>query len=203
MSSSNWIRPGTGIYAAVWPRLDAVPRFGRSAEDTVSVERLISLAPDAAILGVDGHGPSARSQETLDRLAAAGIPVVFVDFRNEPLIHTPRSMTVLGRLLGRERAAADYVQFYADQLEWVAAGLKAAHRRPTVFLESHVGLSEECCRTMADGMMGRMVEFAGGDNLARGVVPGAIGMIHLEEILTRQPEIYVGTAIGSGTTVRS
>jgi len=190
-------------YAAAWPQLAQVPRFGRSAEDTVSVERLISLEPDAAVFGLDGHGPSARSKETLDRLAAAGIPVVFIDFRNEPLRNTTNSMTLLGRLLGREKEAAEFVQFYCAELERVAAVLKAAHRRPKVFLESHVGLSEECCRTMADGMMGRLVDFAGGENLARDIVPGASGIVHLEELLARQPEVYVGTAIGSGPTARS
>lgn len=188
-------------YAKAFPRLEKIPVFGQMTADTVSVESIIALAPDLAVFGIDGHGPAARSKETIDQLSAPGIPVLFIDFRQEPLTNTVRSMELLGRALGRENEAAEFNRFYETELKKVADGLKDLPRRPTVFLESRVGMTEECCGTMAEGMMGRFVDFAGGDNIARGLVPGAFGTISLEHLIARQPEIYVGTAIGATATV--
>jgi iron complex transport system substrate-binding protein len=97
--------------------------------------------------------------------------------------------------------AAAFNRFYETELAKVAEGLKGVSRRPSVFLEMRVGMTEECCGTMSEGMMGRFVDFAGGDNIARGLVPGAFGTLGLEHLIARQPEVYVGTAIGAAATV--
>jgi iron complex transport system substrate-binding protein len=188
-------------YARAFPRLEKIPVFGQMTSDTVSVEKILALAPDLAVFGLDGHGPAARSRETIDQLTAAGVPILFIDFRQEPLTNTVRSMDLLGRALGREMEAAAFNRFYETELAKVAEGLKGVSRRPSVFLEMRVGMTEECCGTMSEGMMGRFVDFAGGDNIARGLVPGAFGTLGLEHLIARQPEVYVGTAIGAAATV--
>ena len=44
-------------------------------------------------------------------LAQAGIPVIFVDFRINPLANTPKSIALLGKALGREKEAARMSRF--------------------------------------------------------------------------------------------
>ena len=79
----------------------------------------------------------------------------------------------------------------------VRDGLQGVTSKPTVFLESRVGLRAQCCEAMGNTMMGRFIEWAGGINAFGKVVPGIIGMVNVEHLLKFQPDFYVGTAIGS------
>jgi iron complex transport system substrate-binding protein len=105
---------------------------------------------------------------------------------------------VLGGVLGRRTEAEAYIAFYEAEMVRVTRRLpKGGEATPTVFIENRVGLSDECCATMANGMMGRFVDHAGGRNIARDLIPGSHGTLSLEYLLTRQPDVYIGTAIGA------
>ncbi len=184
-------------FVTAFPAVARVPVFGRITEDTVSVESMVALQPEVAVFGLSGHGPAAHSKETIEKLTAAGVKVVFIDFRSDPLVNTPKSMRLLGQLFGREAEAEEFVRFYEAELSRVASRMKDVKRKPTVFIENRVGLSDDCCGTMAHGMMGRFIDFAGGENIAKALIPGEFGTLSLEHLLATQPEIYIGTAIGS------
>ena len=188
---------GFAQYAKAFPKIKDIPEIGHGSAESFSLEKSISVKPDVAIFGLgSGHGPGARHKAILDRLAAAGVPVVVVDFRMEPLVNTPKSIALLGRLLGRDAEAKAFNDFYAAQLKRVADGLKGVTDKPKVFIEIHVGGRDDCCATMSQGMMGRFIDWAGGDNIAKGKIPGAHGLLSLEYLLVSQPDIYMGTAIG-------
>jgi iron complex transport system substrate-binding protein len=188
---------GYAQYRKQFPALEKLPLVGQTSSDSFSVEKTISLKPQLAIFGLEGHGPSPAHTEVISKLQAAGIAVVFIDFRKDPLAHTERSMTLLGQVLGREKEARAYTDFYRTEMARVSEGLKSMTKKPRVFLESRVGLREECCETMVNGMMGRFLDAAGGDNMSRALVPGQVGVINLEYLLSQQPDIYVATAIGN------
>jgi iron complex transport system substrate-binding protein len=189
---------GYAPWRARFPKLDAVARVGRSQSGSFNDERALALRPQVAILGMgSGHAPSERDRETLARLEAAGIAIVFVDFRHDPLTNTPRSIKLLGEVLGQPQRAAAFNAYWQQQLQRVQQRL--AERKPelpTVFLESRVGLSEGCCDTMV-GMMGVLLDAAGGRNIARGLLPAEHGTLNPELLMARQPSVYIGTAIGS------
>jgi iron complex transport system substrate-binding protein len=184
-------------YLERFPALGQITQVGQASGDSFSVEKAIALAPDLAIFAVEGHSPSPKATEVVAQLEAAGIAVVFIDFRKDPLVNTPRSIDLLGRLLGREAEAAEFTAYYDEQLKLVTDRLATVGARPRVFLESRVGLTEECCATMGNGMMGRFIEKAGGTNIATALVPGPSGTINLEYLLAQQPDVYIATAIGS------
>jgi iron complex transport system substrate-binding protein len=188
---------GYAQYRARFPELERIPRIGKTASESFSTEQAIALKPQVAVFGLEGHGPSPNDTAVVERLQAAGIRVVFIDFRRDPLINTPRSMTLLGKVLGREKEARAFVDAYRKELARVTDTLKNVTDKPRVFLESRVGLREECCETMVSGMMGRFVDAAGGDNMARKLVPGEVGTVNLEYLLVTQPDVYVATAIGN------
>ncbi len=192
---------GYAPWRARFPRLDKLPRVGRTQSGSFSDERALQGQPQLAIFGLGGgHGPGERDRETLARLEAAGVAVVFVDFRHDPLGNTPRSMQLLGEVLGRREAAAAFNAYWQSQLQLVQQRLAARKPvAPAVFLEDRVGLGGECCATMV-GLLGTLVEAAGGRNVARGMVPGEHGTLNPELLLARQPEVYIGTAIGSTLT---
>ncbi|MBF9267435.1 iron ABC transporter substrate-binding protein, partial [Acidovorax cattleyae] len=161
------------------------------------------LRPQVAILGLaGGHGPSERDRETLARLEAAGVAAVFIDFRHDPLRNTPRSMALLGEVLGRRAEADAFVTAWKAQLAVVTDRLaRARPEAPTVFLENRVGLSEGCCDTMV-GLVGMLLDAAGGRNIGKGLVPGEFGTLNPELLIARQPRFYIGTGIGSAATAQ-
>lgn len=186
-----------------FPALDDVAILGKVAADSFSVEQAIALKPDLAIFSMAGHGPAPRDAEIIRQLEAAGIAVVFVDFFFDPLVNTPKSMELLGVLLDRQAQAAQFNRVYAAELAKVSGRLDKVKSRPLVFIENRVGLQPDCCASIGNGILGKMVEAAGGRNLARDLIPGYAGMISLEYLLTHQPDIYLGTAVGNLETAKT
>lgn len=187
-------------YQAKFPEIDDIPLVGRSGEATFSVEKAITVEPDVAIFGIDGgHGPGSDSHEVLRQFGAAHIPVVMIDFRSDPFGNTPKSIRILGKLMGKEDQAEAFVKFYEDNLAKVRTGLEGLTHKPKVFLESRVGLHGTCCEAMGNQMIGRFVELAGGENILADRIPGVISQISVEQLLVDQPDIYVATAIGGAT----
>ncbi len=189
-------------YRKKFPQIDSIPQVGHASADSFSIERVLTLNADVAIFGLEGHGPTSKNAELIQQLEHAGIAVIFVDFRQQPLVNTIKSMSLLGRVLGREEQATAFIEFYSKQLARVETVLAVIEddkhlKSPNVFLHSRVGLQDLCCETMVRGMMATFVDSSRGNNLAKGIVPGAAGVMNLEYLLTMQPDIYIGTAIGS------
>ncbi|MGD6737238.1 ABC transporter substrate-binding protein [Photobacterium leiognathi subsp. mandapamensis] len=189
-------------YQTAFPDIDNIPLFGKGATESFSLETALALKADVAFLGVEGHGPNARNSEIIEILERAGVTVVFIDFRKNPVKNTLRSLEVMGKVLGREAQAKSYIQFYNQELDKVKQGLATVKPEdvPTVFLHSRVGVNGECCETMARGMVAQMLDFIGVKNMAQPLLPGSVGVLNQEYLLTHQPDIYIGTAVGSTQT---
>ena len=186
-------------YRARFPAIDKIQRIGRSARDSFSIEQAIAARPQVAIFGLGGHGPGTRSTEVIRALEAAGVAIVFIDFRSDPLVNTPRSLELLGKVLGQEARAAEFLAVWRAALATVTERLAREKPAPTtVFIESRVGLGGGCCETMTGGMMGRFVTAAGGVNVADALLPGEAGVVSLEWLIAHPPDVYIGTAIGGG-----
>jgi len=190
---------GYAQYLERFPTLADVPRVGHASADSFSLESVLSMGADLAIFSVEGHGPGARNSELIERLERAGVAVIFIDFRQDPLRNTPKSMAVLGEVLGRQAEADTFNDFYRTELDRVTEAVAEIPRDewPTVFLHSRVGLHDSCCETMVHGMMGLFIEAAGGINIAADRIPGVSGVLNLEYLITDQPDRYLATAIGS------
>ena len=185
-------------YRETYPEIDSISVYGQTSEDTVSIEKIIALKPDVAIFGVEGHGPKARSKLIIDILKEVGIPIVFIDFRQQPLKNTAKSIEIIGQIMGREKQAESFSAFYKSELAKITDRLSENKTScPTVLLEIRVGLGEECCMTISRGMFADMIEKAGACNIAKDVLPGEAGLLNLEYVITKAPDIYIGTAVGS------
>lgn len=185
-------------YQAKFPEIDDIPLIGRSGEASFSTEKAITVEPDVAIFGISGgHGPGSTSHEILSQLGAAHIPVVMIDFRSKPFENTPKSIRVLGKLMGKEDQAEAFLKFYEENLAKVTNKTEQITDKPGVFLESRVGLSDHCCEAMGNAMIGKFVQRAAGHNIFGDDIPGVISQISLEQLLIKQPEFYVTTAVGS------
>jgi iron complex transport system substrate-binding protein len=181
-------------YAAKFPEVSKIPLIGQASEQSVSAEEILSLKPDLAVFSISGHGPTEHSP-VADTLAAAGIPVLFVDFRIKPVEGTRTSMMALGRALGRDKEAAAYIDFYDQHLKRVidTVGKVDDSQRPSVFLELLAGAWQAPGHTTGKSGMGEIIKLVGGRNIAEGVVPGALGDVSVEYALKADPDVYIAT----------
>ncbi len=200
-------------YQKKFPEIDDIHQVGHTSADSFSIETTLSLNADLAIFGVDGHGPNSRNRQLIDQLEKAGVQVVFIDFRNDPIVNTVKSIALLGAILDRQQQAEEFTVFYQEQLNIVTDRLDkiqsmstdtrdGTKARPNVFLHSRVGLEDLCCETMVRGMMATLLEQVKGVNVAKERVPGSAGVLNLEYLLIHQPDIYIATAISSKSAVQ-
>ena len=193
-------------YVAKFPEVKDIPLIGQASEQSVSAEQILALKPDLAVFSISGHGPTEHSP-VADVLEQAGIAVLFVDFRVNPLQGTRDSMTALGQALGREKQASAFLDFYNQHVERITQtlGVIDEQKRPSVFLELLAGVWANPGHTTGKGGMGELIRLVGGRNIAEGVVPGALGDISVEFALKADPDVYIlsgnqqpGVMLGAG-----
>ncbi len=179
-----------------FPKAKNIPVFGTKGADSVSAEKIIDLRPEVIILGLGDHGPNSKAKELIDQLEAAGIKIIFIDFRQNPLKNTLPSLKILGQLFGAEERAQAYIDFYQDRMDTIRTRLENVIDKPKVFLQVHAG-RRECCWGMADGMLGPFVEYAGGNNIADKIAPGPTALHTHEFLLLENPDVWIATASGT------
>ncbi|MFT4116280.1 ABC transporter substrate-binding protein [Bradyrhizobium sp.] len=179
-------------YRQRFPEIDQVPVLGVGSDGTFPVERAIEIKPDVAVLGVS-FAPGGRANDVARQLEAAGIPVVFTDFFVAPFEHTVASVRILGRVIGRDKRADEFAEFYEQHMNRIAARVASASGpRPRVLLETHAGIAD-CCHAPGAGNIGRFIAFAGGDSISAAVAPGPTAQLSLEYVISSNPEVYIGT----------
>lgn len=184
---------GYGLYAAKYPRIDDIPTFGGIKDGTFNIEQAISLNPDVVIMNLEAKGATEEGGFD-EKLAAVGIPLVYIDFREAPIKNTETSMKILGQLTGKEDRAAEFIKFRSDHINEVEKRLREANpEKPDVFIERAAGYSEECCMSFGNENFGKMVEMAGGVNIAAPIIPGTFGTINPEQVIASNPDQFVGT----------
>lgn len=129
-----------------------------------------------------------------DKLAELGIPIVYVDFREDPMAHSVQSMRIMGQLIGQQDKAEEYVSFVEEQMARVTDVLgDAEFERPRVFVDRAGGYSDDCCMTFGDGNFGEYVEIAGGTNIASDILPTTFGTLNPEQIIAADPQQVIVT----------
>jgi iron complex transport system substrate-binding protein len=181
-------------YAKRYPEIAKLPTFGGMKEGAFDVEQAISLKPDVLFLNIEAKIASDEAK-LVEKLASVGIPVVYVDFREKPFEHTEPSMRLIGKLFGKEQLAEDFIKFRAEQIKVVTDRLAGAKdlKRPLVMVERAGGYSDDCCMSFGNENFGKMVEFAGGRNLATPLIPGTFGTVNAEQIVASNPDVVIVT----------
>lgn len=172
------------------PGLAALPKIASSAA-AFDVESLLAAKPDVALLSLESGVTDAQ----LAQIEAAGIPVVIVDFFVKPFDNLERSLTILGRITGREQQAKDFLAFRAAHMKRIAEGVAALPKddRPTVFVEAHAGMTPDCCNSPGRGNVGDYIDFVGGHNIGSDVIDKSFGKLNLEYVISRDPHVYIAT----------
>ncbi|WP_245455058.1 ABC transporter substrate-binding protein [Mesorhizobium sp. M9A.F.Ca.ET.002.03.1.2] len=180
-------------YLEKFPGMVKIPTFGGFKDGTFDVEQAVSLKPDVILMNIESK-QATEDAKYIEKLAAAGIPLVYVDFRERPFTNTEPSMRLFGKLFGKEERAEEFIAFRAAEIARVTDVIgKANPARPKVFVERAGGYSEDCCMSFGDDNFGKFVEMAGGDNIAKDIIPGTFGTLNPEQIIASNPDQIIVT----------
>ncbi|WP_298257464.1 ABC transporter substrate-binding protein [uncultured Litoreibacter sp.] len=169
--------------------------FGNPYSGDFSIEAVLENEADLLILDL---GNLFKAEETglIEKLDKAGVPVVFIDFRQNPTANTVPSMLLLGRLLGEESRALEFIDFYVAEMRKVTNVVQSlpAEESPLVFMENAAGWNpDSCCNTFGSYNYGRFIELAGGVNYGSSVTTGFRTDVSLEGLITADPDVLLGT----------
>ena len=180
-------------YLAKYPDIAKLPTFGGMKDGTFDVEQAVALKPDVILMNIDAK-TATEEAGYIEKLAKVGIPLVYVDFREKPMENTEPSMRLMGKLIGKEKIAEDFITFRAESIAKVTDTLEKVNpKKPVVFMERAGGYSDDCCMSFGNENFGKMVELAGGINMAKDIIPGTFGTVNPEQIIASNPEQIIIT----------
>lgn len=185
---------GYNIYLQKFPEMEKIPTFGGMKDGTFDIEQAVALKPDVIIMNTEAKSATEESGY-IEKLAAVGIPLVYIDFREKPMENTDDSMRIIGKLFGKEERAEDFVKFHDEQIAKVTDVLakQSDLKKPVVFMERAGGYSDDCCMSFGNENFGKMVELAGGINMAKDIIPGTFGTVNPEQIIASNPDQVIVT----------
>ena len=182
---ASWIR-----YQAAIPRLTGLGDVGNTETNTFSVERVLGLKPDLLITLAAGYASRASLMAQIEQ---AGVPILVVDYNAQSLDKHVVSTLALGQATGNEERARALAELYERQLGDIQMRVRG-RPRPLVYVELGLGGAGVIGNTYNNAMWGRMVEFAGGSNIAAGRIPNGWAPLSAEYVLAAAPEYVFITA---------
>ncbi|MEO9340832.1 ABC transporter substrate-binding protein [Mesorhizobium sp. SB112] len=171
------------------------PRLGSIWAGTFSIEKALELEADLLIAAPPGRGQPSLIEEAF---AKAGVPIIYIDFHSDPSKNTAPSIEIVGRAIGEEKKAADFLDFYRERVSRITDRLKAANpARPKLLITSRRP-DLPCCFSSASGGVTTYFGGLGVTNIAEGTTPGQPVQLSLEYVIERDPEIFVANDLAVG-----
>lgn len=172
-------------YVQAVPRIDTLADVGEVDSGTFSLETALAAKPDVALLA--GWQYNALG-DTVQRLEEAGIPVVVLDFNAQTVEKHVASTLALGQILGQTERATELAMAYKAAVEDVTTRLEGITSRPKVYVELARKGAEEVGNSYAKTMWGRLIETAGGQNIADAQIE-KWGPLSPEYVLAQNPDV--------------
>lgn len=183
-------------YVERFPQIEKLPRFGYLPQGDFSLEKAITLSPDVITLNLETE-KTAKESGFEEKAAAAGIKIVYLDFRIDPEKNSEASVEILGKLFGAEERAREFIAYRRAEIARVTDRIASVKdlKRPNVFIERSPGISGEnnCCRTFGPANFGAMVDLAGGHNIADGIIKTTFGDLNPEQLVVADPDHVIVT----------
>ena len=181
-------------YLAKFPEFADIPVFDGLEQSLIDIEKTIAQKPDVVFLNI-GIKKAVEEANYVEKLGALDIPVIYVDFRNDPEHNTEPSIRLFGKLFHQEDRAEDFIAFRSKEIAKVSDKLSQfSGVRPKVFVDRAGGFYEDCCHSFGAGNFGAMVEMAGGINVAKKLIPGTFGQINAEQVIVSSPDHIIVTS---------
>lgn len=192
---ANYRKDMYDAYLKSVPELANLSVIGSPDEDDFNIEKVLTLAPDAAIFPL---GLKATLEAGLQKkLESAGIPVFYTDYHAETIENHAKTTLLLGALFGKEDRAKKLTDLYVskrqDIQKRVDKARKANKKPPSIYVEVGINGPSTYGNTYASGLMwGGILEIAGGINVAATAV-AKWAPIAPEFLLQSDPDVIVLT----------
>lgn len=183
-------------YVAAKPEIAGITDVGEVDAGTFSLETALSTLPDIAVLAAWQYDALG---DTAIRLEDAGVPVVVLDYNAQTVEKHVASTLALGAILGQPDRAQALADQYAAAVADVQARIETVTKRPKVYVELGRKGADEIDNSYGDVMWGRLVETAGGTNIAKGQI-AKWGPLSPEYVLAQNPDVIF--LAGSGWVSR-
>ena len=193
------ITPETGSLFHAETHIEIV---GKQTPDTVSLEGLVSLSPDLVVANLY-MAPQGGNDLLVERLDAAGIPVIFSDLSSNASSGLPPAkgavgdfrdhMRMWGEVLDARDKAAAFIAFFDQHLQRVRSCVAGAEP-VTTYLEVQSTV-DDCCWAAGNKVWGELLELAGGRTLP-GVTAPWFQKLQLEYLLSTPHDVYIASGGG-------
>lgn len=181
-----WTPQSWHMYVQAMPQLESIADVGEVEAGTFSIEKVLSLKPDVVILAdwqYKALGPDA------DRIEAAGVPIVVVDYNAQTVENHVKSTLLLGKIAGEEDRANTLADEYSANVEMITDRIaKDGRPAPRAYIEFGKKGPKDYSFTYGKNMWGALVTLAGGDNIATPYVEWW-GPMNPEQVLASKPEV--------------
>ncbi len=175
-------------YKAVIPNLADMPDVGNTEDGNFSAEKVIALKPDVILMAAW----SFQNLKTAgDQLAAAGIPIVVIDYNAQTLERHLASTRAFGAVMGTEARAEElaalYEREYNDIQKRIAAAAGGAKKK--VYVELGRDGADKIGNSYQKNMWGSILDNLGADNIANGKLAGPWGPLSPEYVIAANPDV--------------
>lgn len=152
-----------------FPELKEKPVLGDIMKDAVNPEDVLAYGPDLVLM--DSY-MIRRKLKIVDKLQAAGAPIVFLNQSYDALENPQKGLSVLGQLFNEEERAAKINSYINVQIETTKTKLAGIEKRkPSVYVESGSNGAQKYGQTYGeDGVnklhnWGAQIVLSGGENI--------------------------------------
>jgi iron complex transport system substrate-binding protein len=176
-----------------WPQASNVQTLDFKQSGQLDIESLLRTHPDLIIARLSAR-PAIENTVLPSVLQRLGIALIYVDSELDPLTNVPRSIQLLGQVLGREARAQAYLDYYRQQLSRIQQHSQKLEA-PTVFVEARAGQAGGggCCHTQGHSGWGLLSERLGAINLGSRYMRSESGDVALETLILSKPDVYLMT----------
>jgi iron complex transport system substrate-binding protein len=177
-------------YRSKIPALANVPVVSGIEYNDFNLEKLIQLKPDVVIWTL---GVREQAKEIAEpAFAAAGIPIVYIDYHAETIENHTKTARLMGQLFGKEERAEELIKFYVDNMDTINERLKKVAVKPLVYAEVTMHGPETYGNTYGNVMWGAMIKNSGGINLGEGIVANQ-SPVSAELVISKNPDVIILT----------
>lgn len=173
-------------YEKTTPRINELTDVGEVYAGTFSIEKAIAARPDVAIIA---EWQYSTMGDAVDKLQAAGIPVVVADYNAQTVEKHVKSTLMIGDVMGTQDRAKMLADEYAAAVADVMARVNASKTAPKrVYVELGNKSAETYGNSYTNHMWGAAIGIAGGQNIALGQI-AKWAPLNPEYVLATDPEV--------------
>lgn len=192
----SWRNLQWQTYVDAMPQIADLPDVGHTSDGTFSLEAVVAAGPDLVLLA--GWQYEALG-EINQRIEAAGIPIVVLDYNAQTVEKHVQSTRLLGRILGQQDRAETLATEYETAVSDVLSRLDsiAADARPRVYVELGRKGRDVVDNSYSGTQWGAVIDQLGARNIANGQIE-SWGPLSPEYVLSQNPQVIL--LAGSGWT---